>query len=212
MRFPDATSWVFDLDNTLYPASADLFGQMDPLMTQFIATTLAVSETRADSIRRDTWARYGATLTGLIAEYNIDPAAFLEATHQLDLTVLTPDPSLAQAIAALPGQRFIHTNGPRAHAARVLEARRLDGLFTQIVAIEDTGYVSKPDPRATAFFLDQTGFDPARAVMVEDQAANLIEPARHGMATIWITESEEPAPDHVTHKTRDLAGFLEGLS
>ncbi|MEM9140706.1 MAG: pyrimidine 5'-nucleotidase, partial [Pseudomonadota bacterium] len=119
----DRRVWIFDLDNTLYPRSARLFDQIDRLMTAFIAETLGVAPDQADRIRRDTWARYGATLTGLIAEHGVDPEAFLDATHRLDLTGLSPDPRLARAIGALPGRCIIHTNGPRAHAARVLQAR-----------------------------------------------------------------------------------------
>lgn len=207
----DKTAWVFDLDNTLYPASANLFAQIDPLMTGFIAMTLEVSEDEANLIRKDTWQRYGATLSGLMELYDVDPEAFLEASHRLDLSVLSPDPSLAAAISALPGQKMIHTNGPRDHAERVLKARGLTGLFSDIIAIEDTGFVPKPNPLSTSVFLEQTGISPDSAIMLEDQAANLMEPARLGMATVWVTDGPDQDPDHVHHVTRDLTAFLESV-
>lgn len=205
----EASAWVFDLDNTLYPASADLFGQMDPLMTGFIAETLRVSYAVADQIRQETWEQYGATLTGLMQRYDVDPAAFLEASHDLDLSGLTPAPRLARAIDGLPGRKVIHTNGPRAHAVRVLEARGLEEVFSEITAIEDTGHVPKPDPRSTLLHLEQTGISPDRAVMIEDQVKNLVEPARLGMATVWLTDNAIKVPDHVDHMTQDLIAFLE---
>jgi len=106
----------------------------------------------------------------------------------------------------------IHTNGPRAHAERVLDARGLSGLFDQIIAIEDTKHIPKPDPRSTEVFLAETGITPTNAVMFEDQPTNLIEPARLGMKTVWVTEQGEDIPDHVDHMIRDLPEFLAGLA
>lgn len=204
--------WIFDLDNTLYPRSARLFDQIDRLMTAFISDTLGVPDAQADGIRRDTWTRYGATLTGLMVEHDVDADAFLEATHRIDLEHLTPDPRLIRALGALPGPRIIHTNGPRAHADRVLEARGLVGLFDRIVALEDTGLVAKPDAASTRALLDITGIDPVEAVMIEDQEPNLAEPHRLGMKTVWLTEEVSDPPGHVDLRIEDLAAFLEEVT
>jgi len=39
-RFAHIDSWIFDLDNTLYPASADLFALIDVRMGEYIAELL----------------------------------------------------------------------------------------------------------------------------------------------------------------------------
>ena len=208
----DRAVWIFDLDNTLYPSSARLFDQINVLMTQFIVNAVGVDHDHANRLRVEYWQAYGATLTGLVDQHDIDPDDFLHACHQLDLSGLNPDPALARAIRALPGERMIHTNGPRAHAARVLKARGLDGLFPRIVAIEDTSYVPKPKCRAFDHMLSLTGVTPETAVMVEDQPLNLIEPHRRGMATVWLAAEDDDHHDHVHHRIDDLTAFLEQIA
>lgn len=207
----DRQVWVFDLDNTLYPSSARLFDQINVLMTAFIVRAVGVEHAHADRLRVDYWRAYGATLTGLIEQHDVDPADFLAACHDLDLSGLVPDPKLAGAIAALPGERIIHTNGPRAHAQRVLAARGLDGLFPVIVAIEDTDHVPKPDARAFDKMLARTGIEPTDAVMIEDHHDNLREPHRRGMGTVWLAPEAKDDHDHVHHRIEDLTGFLEQI-
>jgi len=214
---PDASSpdrvWIFDLDNTLYPRALHLFEQIDRRMTAFIAAELRVDAAEADRLRRLYWEEYGATLIGMVKRHGTDPGRFLDACHRIDYSSVTPCARLARAIAALPGRRVIHTNGPRAHAVRVLAARGLAELFPDIVAIEDMGYRGKPTAEAFGVMLDRTGLQPERAVMVEDTPANLAEPHRLGMVTVLVECPTRPthrkAP-HIHHRTLDLAAFLEG--
>lgn len=56
-------------------------------------------------------------------KHQIDPDDFLEKVHDIDYTWLKPDPELGEAIKALPGRKFIFTNGNRSHAERA--ARQL---------------------------------------------------------------------------------------
>lgn len=51
-RLIEAECWVFDLDNTLYPASCDLFAQVDRKMTTYIAEYLDVDFEHAGDIRK----------------------------------------------------------------------------------------------------------------------------------------------------------------
>lgn len=202
-------AWVFDLDNTVYPPSADLFGQINLRMTAFIADNLGVSAQEADQLRTGYWAEFGTTLAGLVEKHDISSEAFLHETHQLDLSVLVPDHGLRAAIDALSGRRLIHTNGPRAHARRVLTARGLEDLFEAVVAIEDTNLVPKPQAAAYGAFLEQTGIRPARAAMIEDHVENLAEPKRLGMKTVWLShDTAQATPAYVDHRIDDLEGFL----
>ena len=208
-RLRQADTWVFDLDNTLYPPSANLFGQINALMIRFIARALGVDEAEANRLRLAYWTQFGNTMSGLIAHHGISSEAFLHETHQLDLSGLSPDPALRHAIANLPGRRLIHTNGPSAHAERVLAARGLTDLFAEIIAIEDTDLTPKPQARAYDMFLSRTGIKPARTVMVEDHVENLAEPHSREMTTVWLAHGNQmTTPGYVDYRTEDLTTFL----
>lgn len=209
-RLAHVTNWIFDLDNTLYPPSADLFAQINQLMTGFIMRVIEVDETEAHRLRQMYWEEYGTTLAGLVSRHGVSADEFLKETHQLDLSGLTPDPELRKAIASLPGRLLIHTNGPRAHAARVLAARGLVGVFDQVIAIEDKHLIPKPQARAYDAFLELTGVEPDKAVMIEDHAENLAEPYRRGVVTVWLDHgAEDETPGYVSIRAHDLTEFLE---
>lgn len=211
-RFAHVRTWVFDLDNTLYPAEARLFELIDDRMTAFVAQTLGVDPEEAGRLRRTYWQRYGTTLAGLMAHHGIDPWPFLEAVHDIPLDRLVPDPVLAGRIAALPGRRIVHTNGSAPYARRVLAARGLAGLFDAVYGVEDAGFHPKPRAEAFAAVAARDGLDPTRAAMFEDDARNLAVPHALGMRTVHVAPEPEPAPaPHVQHHTRDLAAFLAGL-
>ena len=211
--FGDVETWIFDLDNTLYPPGTGLLCAVDARITGFIARELAVGPAEADRLRRAHWLAHGITLRGLMAEHGVSADAFLAEVHAVDLSGLAPDPRLARAVAGLPGRRIVHTNSARAHAERVLAALGLSAHFDAVFAIEDKALVPKPRPRAYAHVLAATGADPRRAAMIEDTAANLVEPGRLGMATVWLAHDPGAAtPDHVDARIDDLAGFLEQMA
>ena len=210
--FAGVETWVFDLDNTLYPSSARLFDQINVLMSGFIVRTLGVGPDEADRLRRDLWSRHGTTMAGLVAEHGVDADAFLDASHQLDLSGLAPDPGLIRTIKALSGRKVVHTNGPRSHAEGVLAACGLEACFEQVITVEDTGYRSKPTREAYLKAWRMAGLAPDRAAMIEDHAENLHEPSRHGMRTVWLApEPAGPAPTYVDVTITDLSGFLDAV-
>lgn len=209
LRHPGLT-WIFDLDNTLYPSSARIFDQINRLMTGFICERLGVPEPVADHMRRDLWQRHGTTMAGLAAEHSIEPEDFLDASHRLDLSVLEVDPDLSQTLQSLPGRVIVHTNGPRTHADRILEARGLTGCFEQVITIEDTNLISKPNAEAYTRARALSGHEHDVAIMIEDHAENLVVPRALGMTTVWLTpETGSHHPDHVDHKISELAPFLK---
>ncbi len=206
-------TWIFDLDNTLYHPSARLFDQINARMTGFIMRELGVSRAAADDLRRTYWQRHGTTLRGMIDGHGIDPAQFLDEVHAIDLSALKPDADLAAAIRRLPGARIVHTNGARAHAARVLAARGLEGLFDAVYAIEDKDLVAKPQPDAYRRVIQLSGLDPARAAMIEDDVRNLEVPKALGMATVWLCHrAGARAPAFVDHRITRLSRFLQELA
>lgn len=211
--FARVETWIFDLDNTLYHPSARLFDQIDARMTRFIMRELGLSRDASDRLRRDYWRRHGTTLRGLIESHDVDPNAFLAEVHDLDLSALKPDPELVGAMRRLPGRRIVHTNGARVHAARVLAARGLAGLFDAVYAIEDKDLVPKPQPDAYARIVALSGLDPARAAMIDDDARNLEVPKAMGMTTVWLCHRPgAKAPAHVDRRVTDLTQFLQEIA
>lgn len=200
-------TWVFDLDETLYPPSTPLFPQIEGRMVRWTADLLRVPEPEARRLCRSWWEKHGTTLAGLMEEHGMDPDPFLADVHDIDFGVLDPDPALRAALAALPGRRIVHTNGTAPYAERVLEARGLAGLWDGIWGVEHAGHAPKPQEANYRAVWAADGLDPARSAMFEDTARNLRVPHAHGMVTVHVSG----APDrevHVDHHTSDLAATL----
>jgi putative hydrolase of the HAD superfamily len=184
-------SWIFDLDNSLYPASANLFALIDERMMQFIGELLRCEPAEAKRIQKDYFHRHGTTLAGLMAAHGVDPHDFLGYVHDIDLARISADPAVAAAIGRLPGRRFVFTNGDSDYAGRVLDRLGIADLFDGIHDIHAMDYVPKPDPRPYAEMCERFGIDPGRALFAEDMARNL-EPAKAlGMTTVWIDNGSE---------------------
>ena len=220
MDTTNITHWIFDLDNTLYAPEVALFDQIERRMTDYVMRKLGMSQAQADHLRSHYWRLHGTTLAGLMEEHLIDPDPYLADVHDIDFSVLTPDPALAAAIAALPGRKIIHTNADSDYAGKVLAHRGLDG-FDAIYGIKETGYLPKPHTGAYEIVREAEGFDPARAVMFEDDPRNLNVPHFWGMATVLVGEGRH-GPDllaadhdhgpHVGFRTCDLVTFLRALA
>ena len=209
--FSQVTTWVFDLDNTLYPPRYRLFDQIEVKMTHWVMTALNVARPEADRLRQHYWNHYGTTLAGLMREHAIDPIGYLHEVHDIDFSVLPPDPELAVEIGNLPGRRIVYTNASEPYARRVLEARGLSGLFDAVYGVEHAGFRPKPERAAfeTIFAID--GLAPARAAMFEDDPRNLAAPHAMGMRTVYVAP-EPLAADHIHHHTDDLTAFLSQLN
>ena len=203
-------TWVFDLDETLYPPDTPLFPQIEARMTAWIAAVLRLAPAEADRLRADLWSRHGTTLAGLMREHGVDPHPFLADVHDVDTGVLAPDPDLRAALLALPGRRIVFTNGTVPYALRVLEARGLAGLWDAVHGVEEAGLVPKPERAAYEAVFARDGLDPARAAMFEDTPRNLEVPHAMGMATVQVGPRRAAGP-HVHHHATDLAALLRGL-
>jgi putative hydrolase of the HAD superfamily len=209
--FARVTTWVFDLDNTLYPPHMRLFDQIEVRMTDWVMRALAVDRARADHLRAHYWATYGTTLAGLMAEHGVDPGPYLTEVHDIDFSVLAPDPALSEAIAALPGRKIVYTNACRPYAENVLEARGLSGLFDAVYGVEHAAFHPKPTAEAFATVFAADGLDPGTSAMFEDDSRNLVVPHGLGMRTVHVAPSSEPAP-HIHYHTSDLPAFLARLA
>ncbi|NJL07150.1 MAG: pyrimidine 5'-nucleotidase [Methylacidiphilales bacterium] len=222
--FSAVETWVFDLDNTLYPAHLDLWSQIDQRMKEYIARFLGLSHDEAFRLQKDYYRRFGTSMRGLMIHHGIDPEDFLSYVHDIDHSPLEPDPRLGAALETLPGRKLILTNGSVAHAEAVTKRLGLDHHFEGVFDIIAADFIPKPSPETYARFLDRHGIDPGRAAMFEDLARNLEVPHALGMTTVLVTpdatreiereawELEGHADPHIDHVTDDLAGFLTGLA
>jgi putative hydrolase of the HAD superfamily len=212
-----AATWVFDLDNTLYPASCNLFAQVSQRMGEFIARTFAVDLDEARRRQKGFFQTHGTTLRGLMVEHGIAPAEFLDYVHDIDLGVVSTMPALEAALQRLPGRKLIYTNGTVAHADRILRKLGIHQHFEATFDIVASDYLPKPEIAPYRVMLQRHGVDPARAVMVEDMARNLVPAAALGMTTVWVPTTEiwsQPDADgqaHIHHTAPDLTAFLTGL-
>jgi putative hydrolase of the HAD superfamily len=210
-------AWIFDLDDTLYPPEQGVMGLVQARINAFMVDAVGLPADEARVLQRSFLDEHGTTLAGLMANYAVDPERFLREVHDVPLDSLEPSPRMAEALARLPGRRFVLTNGARCHAARVLERIGITDLFDGVFAIEDMDLTPKPAPSTFRRFLDRFDIDPRRAVFFEDTPKNL-EPAKAlGMTTVLIATAEHlqstgrVAGDWVDAKAPDLLSFLEPL-
>ncbi|MGB0696114.1 MAG: pyrimidine 5'-nucleotidase [Rhodospirillaceae bacterium] len=201
-------TWIFDLDNTLYPPEIDLFAQIDLKMKAFIARTLDMPVDEAFRIQKDYFHRYGTSLRGLMEEHNVEPEAFLEDVHDIDHGVLIPDPRLDALLHRLPGRKLIYTNGSMGHAERVLESLLLSHHFDGIQHIASADYIPKPQEESYQALLKDHGVDPRRAIFFEDMHKNLKPAKEMGMATVWIRNTVHWSTDEEASLTPAYCDFI----
>ncbi|MDY8110427.1 pyrimidine 5'-nucleotidase [Fulvimarina sp. 2208YS6-2-32] len=221
--FSHVRDWIFDLDNTLYPRHTDLFSQIDQRMTTFVADLLSLPRDEARLVQKDLYRRHGTTLKGLMEERDIDPDAFLNFVHDIDYSWLEPNPDLGLAIKALPGRKFIFTNGDRGHAERAARQMGLSDHFEDIFDIVASDLVPKPAAATYDKFVGLHGIDPTKAVMFEDLSKNLTVPKALGMKTVLIVprnfettfgeywEHEGRDASHIDYVSDDLTRFLQSI-
>ncbi|MEP4704663.1 MAG: pyrimidine 5'-nucleotidase [Hyphomicrobiales bacterium] len=219
--FCDVDTWIFDLDNTLYPRSCDLFAQMNVRMTQFIQDLKGLPFDEARIMQKKHYHDYGTTLRGLMKVENINPEDYLNFVHDIDYSPVKPAPDLRAAIDALPGRKMIFTNGDVPHAKRTTDKLGITDLFEHVFDIIAADLVPKPHRDPYEKFIKLANIDPTHAAMFEDLPRNLAVPHEMKMRTVLIqdppdsTESRQPweveitNADHVHFQTSDLTGFLQ---
>ena len=222
-NFHHVDTWVFDLDNTLYPHHVNLWQQVDARINEFVSAWLKVPAGEARRIQKDYYRRYGTTMRGMMTEHGVHADDYLAYVHQIDHSPLEPNPTMGAAIAKLPGRKLILTNGSVDHVDKVLERLGLSSHFDAVFDIIAADLEPKPAPQTYRKFLDLHRVDPTRSAMFEDLARNLLVPHQLGMTTILVVpdgtrevvredwELEGRNASHVDHVTDDLTGFLEGL-
>ena len=208
-------TWIFDLDNTLYPASSDLFGLIDARMTDYVARTAGLDREAAYALQKELFREHGTTLSGLMTLHDIDPHHFLADVHAIEMDVLREDRRLIEAIARLPGRKLVFTNGDEPYARRVLAKIGLSEAFEAIHDIHACAYQPKPSVQSYASMIAALRVDPARALFAEDMARNLRPAKALGMATLWVDNGSEQvgeaADDFIDYRTPDLGAWLTDM-
>ena len=218
--FDHIDTWVFDLDNTLYPASCRLFDQIDVKMGEYVSRLLQIEYAEAKLHQKKLYYKYGTTLRGLMVDHGIKPEGFLDYVHNIDHSPVAANPAMNEALAALAGRKIIFTNGTVAHAENVLNRLGITHHFTEMYDIIKADYVPKPNAAPYEKFVSDFGVKPKSAAMFEDIAHNLKVPHALGMTTVLITSPDNDSAayfkdaeeqHHVGHQTDDITAFLANI-
>jgi putative hydrolase of the HAD superfamily len=222
-NFAHVDTWVFDLDNTLYPHHVNLWQQVDKRIGEFIGAYLKISAEEARIIQKDYYRRYGTSMRGMMTEHGVHADDYLAYVHQIDHSPLEPNPAMGAAIATLPGRKLILTNGSTDHAEAVLNRLGIGEHFEAVFDIIAADLEPKPAARTYQKFLSDHAVDPQKSAMFEDLARNLVVPHQLGMTTVLVVpdgkkevvredwELEGRDDPYVDHVTDDLTGFLQAL-
>ncbi len=214
-------TWIFDLDNTLYPASCRLFDQMHVKMGEYVSRLFDVEYAEAKRIQKTLFHKHGTTLRGLMVEHGHAPEGFLDYVHDIDYASVPPSPALDAALANLPGRKLVFTAGTNPHATRVLKRLGITHHFEAIYDIVDAQYIPKPNRAPYDQFLKDHATNAKTSAFFEDIARNLEVPHSMGMATVLVTDDENDDAlqlngdgplDYVHHRTNNLATFLESIT
>jgi putative hydrolase of the HAD superfamily len=218
--FDHIDTWVFDLDNTLYPASCKLFDQIDVKMGEFVSKLMNVPYAEAKALQKQLYYKHGTTLRGLMQEHGLKPEGFLDYVHNIDYSPIAADLALADELEKLPGRKLVFTAGTVAHATRAMDRLGVTHLFDDVFDIIHADYVPKPQRPPYESFIKKHGVNPKRAAMFEDIARNLEVPHDMGMVTVLVTHEDnydakhlhdDADEQHIHHRTNELSGFLNSL-
>ena len=210
----DIETWVFDLDNTLYHVSANLFDQIDRRMCSYVADFLNIPAAEAYKVQKSFFREHGTTLRGLMDEHDMAPEKFLEYVHDIDFSSLEPRDGLDAALSALPGRKLIFTNADMPYSRKILARLGVAHHFEHIYDIVAANYVPKPFPPAYDILIERHDVTPESTIFFEDIARNLVPAAALGMTTVWVRGddnwvlpgNEDAKPDY---ETTNLVAWLD---
>jgi putative hydrolase of the HAD superfamily len=200
----DIETWIFDLDNTLYHVSANLFDQIDRRMCNYVDEFLNIPAAEAYKVQKSFFREHGTTLRGMMECHDMDPGPYLDYVHEIDFSPIETDEVMAKAATD--------------YALKVIERLGVDHHMEDVFDIVDAGYIPKPAPEVYTQFVEKYDIEPSRAVMVEDMARNLIPAAALGMKTVWVqtdrpwahSDEEAAEPDFTTDSLSDWLAEVVG--
>lgn len=213
------STWIFDLDNTLYSADSGIFQQVHTLMSKFVSTHLNIDIKKATELQRKYYRQHGTTLRGLMDNHNVDPDHFLSEVHQLDYSIVGPNFKLNRELKKLKGRKIIYTNANRQHANDILIRLELTNMFDEIFDIKTANYIPKPESSPYEQIISEFNIDPITTIMFDDIAKNLVPAKNVGFASVWIDVGYENFSDDIAkskkyldYETKDLSLFLDEVN
>ena len=217
LKTQEVETWIFDLDNTLYPVTKRLLAHIDEHMGSFVAKFLNISREEAHQVQKSYFKKYGLTLRGLMLNDGLDPARYFEEMGPMDLNEVEPNPELGEYITSLKGRKIIYTNASARHTELVLNQMEFKkGTFEAIFDIQAANYVPKPAIESYRLLCKTYSIDPTRAAMIDDIARNLEPAAELGMMTVWKKTNAEWAKNleaelYIDHVVDDLKDWLRSI-
>lgn len=207
-------SLYFDLDDTLYPPSSGLWDAIRQRMNEYMQGFIDLPIPEIAKIRQSYLEKYGTTLRGLQAHYEIDTDEYLTFVHDLPLErYIQPDPNLRNLLLSLPQKRWIFTNADSNHAQRVLNILGISDCFAGIIDIRAIDFACKPERIAYQKALAiTTDTDLSRCVIFDDAVRNL-NPARElGFFTVLVGKNgTEPTVDRTISNLHEMRECIPEL-
>ncbi len=161
---------IFDLDNTLYPASSEMEAMIVLRMNEYVARLLGMSVADATALRKSRMSGYGTTLEWLMAE-----KAFLDSDDYFDFvhpageeSTIQFDPGLGPFLDSIRVPKYVFTNAPMEHADRVMEKLGITGKFERVFDIRFNGLRGKPSADAVDRVLNAIGHPAPETLFVDD--------------------------------------------
>jgi putative hydrolase of the HAD superfamily len=201
-------TWLFDLDNTLYPLDSGLGGEIDRRIRHYVMRVTGLPEGEAHVLQKRYLADHGLSLTGLMQDHGVDPDEFHAIFDDMPLEMLAEDPALQAVLARLPGRRLIFTNADGGHAARVMARLGIDDLFDGVFHIGSADLAPKPSPLAFERIIAAHAITPKTTAFFEDAERNLAPAAKLGMTTVLVgAHAAASTADFVDYRTERLTPF-----
>lgn len=169
------THLLFDVDNTLYPASSGVLQAIDQKINHFVSDYLDVDIIRANELRKEFLLEYGTTLNWLLSAYGLgNEQEYLDFIHPEDLSpYISENEDLRTMLKNLPQQKGILTNSPKEHTARVLSALGIEDCFNFILDLKDNNFKGKPYESAYIRALSLSGSNAGNTLFLDDVPAYL---------------------------------------
>ena len=209
-KLKNITTWIFDLDNTLYSSSTGIFNQIDLKMKEFISMKLKISGDDSFKLQKKYYKKYGTTLYGLMRNYNIDPDEFCNYVHNVNFNLLSKSKMLKDRLQSLPGEKIIYTNANYTYAEKVLNKLGIKEVFLDIFDIKKTDYVPKPMKRSLNQLIKKYKLDPVKTVYFEDLKKNLKYSSSIGFTTVHISnESTNELDSYIDFRFKTIINALD---